>query len=153
MADQKPADVPVPAPVEQKPAPIIVPDPNPQPQETEETKQLRQENAEYKFKAELGDVAATYPKAREYSKQIQEKVAKGYSTADAALIVLHENNALQAPVPAAPAPRNGSSGLGGSMDNPPPRDQKDPEPGTPEAIEFYANRFRDLEKKGEIRID
>jgi len=134
-------------------APVTNPEPTPA-EESQEVKDLRAKAAkadELQFKVDLGEVAKTYPKATDYEAKIKEKVAKGYSAVDAALIVLHENNALQtAPAPGARGAPAG--GFGGSMDTPPPRESTDPAPGTPEAITFYADRFKDLEAKGEIRL-
>lgn len=133
------------------PAPTITKTDPPAPVEDPEKQRLLKENADLRFDKELGDVGKTYPKASEYADKIKEKVAKGYSTTDAALIVLHENNALQVAA-AAPAPADRSANLGGTMVTPPARDVKAPEPGTPEAIDYYTKQFKDLEAKGEIRI-
>lgn len=155
MADapQKPADTPpIAPPTSEAPAPVV---PTPvAPQESEETKRLREENSLLKFDKEIGDLAKVYTRAPEFAEQIKAVMKeKGYSPTDAALTVLHANNALVAPPtapPAAPQRPNSTRGAGGSMDNPPPRDQADPVPGSPGSAEFYANRLQELERKGEI---
>lgn len=98
--------------------------------------------------SDLAEVAKQYPKALEYAQAIQDKAREGnYSVTDAALIILHQNNALTGPAPIV----DRTAGMGGSMDNPPPREEgQAPAPGTPEAITYWADKFKDLETKGEI---
>lgn len=117
-----------------------------------ETDELKQRLATYEFKEKLGEVSKTYPHVTEFEEEISNKVKDGYSIEDASIIILNKNNRLQtAEQVARQANQGGSSGFGGSMDNPPPRDRKDPVPGEPGSADFYAKRFQELEAKGEIR--
>jgi len=98
--------------------------------------------------SDLAEIAKQYPKALEYATEIETKAREGnYSVEDATLIILHQNNALTGPAPTV----DRTAGMGGSMDNPPPREEgQAPAPGTPEAITYYADKFKELEAKGEI---
>lgn len=118
-----------------------------------EKDELKQKVATYEFKEKLGEVSKTYPHAREYENEISEKVKQGYSIEDASIIVLNQKGQLQtAEQLQRQTNQSGGAGFGGSMDNPIPREQKDPVPGEPGSAKFYADRFRDLEAKGEIRV-
>lgn len=119
-----------------------------------EKDELKQKLATYEFKEKLGEVSKTYPHASEFSDEIGTLVSeKGYSIEDASVIVLNKNGRMQtAEQIARQANQGGSSGIGGSMDNPPPRDKKVPQPGEPGAIEYWATKLQELEAKGEIRI-
>ena len=130
---------------------ITPPEVTPATPDPKEFERLQRENKDLTFKSELSDVAKVYPHATEFSKEIKDKVEKGYSTTDAALIVLHDKGKLVAQAPQTQTVDR-SAGMGGSMDTPPPQDAKDPAMGTPEAVAFYADKFRELEAKGEIRL-
>lgn len=115
---------------------------------------LKQKVASYEFSEKINEVSKTYPHASQFKDDIQKLVQeKGYSIEDASLVVLNKAGKMQtAEQIVREQNRGGSSGFGGSMDNPPPRDKKDPVPGEAGSAEFYANRFKELEAKGEIRI-
>lgn len=132
-----------------KPDKPVVPDP------VAETAALKQRVADFEFKEKIGEVSKTYPHAAEFSDKIQELVRdKGYSIEDASIVVLNKEGKMQTAEQIARSANAGdrSSGLGGSMDSPIPRDKKDPKPGDAGSAEFFANRFKDLEAKGEIRM-
>lgn len=136
--------------------PTIIPPETPVAPSLEEEKQtLEKKVADYEFKDKIGEVSKTYPHALDFKDEIQKLVnEKGYSIEDASLVVLNAKGKLQTAEQIARARNTGdrSMGMGGSMDNPPPRDKKDPVPGEPGSAQFYADRFKDLEAKGEIRV-
>ena len=115
--------------------------PDPRDVELEKT---RKENQELKFGNELTNIAATYPHATDFRDKIKEKVDAGMSVADATIVVLAGNGKL---VTAEQIKRQGGGtrGMGGSMDNITPQDKKDPAPGDPGSVDFYANKFKDLD--------
>lgn len=130
----------------EKVAPIIPTDQKPDPK----VEALEKENRELKFGNELTNIAATYPHAADFKDDIKKKVDAGMSVSDATIVVLNENKKL---ITAEQIKRGKqSSGFGGSMDTTVIGDKKDPTPGEAGSAEFYANRFKELEQDGQIRL-
>lgn len=147
------AEAPKPDENEQPAPPINSPESPAAPVRDQEKETLKQQVAEFKFKEDLSSVSKTYPHASDFSGDIQKLVKeKGYSVEDAALVILNKNNKLQTAEQIHRSTQDRSAGMGGSMDTPPPRDQKDPLPGEKGSVDFYTKRFQELESKGEIRI-
>lgn len=117
----------------------------------ENVDELKQKLAKFEFKEKLTEVSKTYPHVTEFETDIEAKVKEGYSIEDASVIILNKNQKLETAEQIQRNTNRGSSGFGGTMDTPALRDAKVPQPGEPGAVEYWANKVKELEAKGEIR--